>query len=99
MRAQVAEEIGVQNPHNITVHPRQTITRIPEREAKQWVEQYQRLVFDEQRLERPTVNLIIFKGADEPWDRNTDDRRVREFVRQFGGDFRVLRGLGQIEVR
>jgi len=99
MRTQVAEEIGAPNPHQITVHPRQTVTRIPEREAKQWAEQYQRLIFDERRLERPTVNLIIFKGADEPWDRNTDDRRVREFVREFNGDFRVLRGLGQIEVR
>lgn len=99
LREQVLSGLGIPDPTGISVGARQTVTRIPEREAKQWTEQYQRLVFDEQRLERPTVNMIIFKGADEPWDRNTDDRRVRDFVREFNGDFRVLRGLGQIDAR
>lgn len=99
LREQVLAELGIPDPRGIQVHPRQTVIRVPEREAKQWTDQYQRLVFDEQRLDRPTINMIIFKGADEPWDRNVDDRRVRDFVREFNGGYRVLRGLGHIAAR
>lgn len=67
-----------------------------EREMKRWVDQLQRVFYDDQRLSRPTINKIIFKGEDERWT-SDDDRRVRDFVREFGGRHRVLFGLGRIE--
>jgi hypothetical protein len=69
---------------------------IPEREVEDWLEQQQRLFFDQNADERPQLNAIVFKGKDELVSEAEEDI-IDDYVDIFNGDYRVLIGLGQID--
>ncbi len=69
---------------------------IPEREVLAWLEQQMRLNFDQHADERPQLNAIIFRGKDEGFS-EAQEEAVDDFVDLFGGDYRILEGLGQID--
>lgn len=77
-----------QNPH---VH-----TPIRRREVNEAFDRLMRMYYDQHAQQRPMLNAVIFRGADEEWTRE-QDRQVRELVRSFDGDHRVLKGLGAID--
>lgn len=69
---------------------------IPEREVTDWLEKQQRLFFDQNADERPQLNAIVFKGKDETVSKE-DEEVIDDFVDIFGGDYRILIGLGGID--
>ncbi len=69
---------------------------LPEREVTGWIEQLQRLFYDQNQDERPQVNAIVFKGKDESVSEDQEDV-IDDFVDEFDGDYRILIGLGQID--
>lgn len=69
---------------------------IDERAIRAAFERLLRLHYDQNNFERPRLNAVIFKGADEEWSKRQEDR-VEDFVDFFDGDHRVLKGLGAIE--
>ena len=56
------------------IHPRRRYTEIRERDLEQFFERLLRMRFDQQNSQRPVVNAVIFRGADEEW---TKDRKAR----------------------
>ncbi|MEM0966693.1 MAG: hypothetical protein AAGJ81_11140 [Verrucomicrobiota bacterium] len=67
-----------------------------EREIDQVFETLLRLEYDQNSDERPVLNAIVFKGADEDWTRD-EDRAADDFVDYFNGEYRILKGLGAID--
>lgn len=47
---------------------------------------------DEERPSLPEINVVVFRGKDEGWSENNDER-LEQFTRRFTGDHRVLEGL------
>ncbi len=95
VRDEVADENRMPRLHRMYRGPsRVSVATV--REMQRWIDQVQRVHYDDNGLSRPALHMIIFKGRDEEWGPD-DNRRVRDFVRQFRGRFRVLFGLGQID--
>lgn len=81
---------------NIPMESAQVRNEIDEREVRAALERLLRLHYDQNNFQRPQLNAVIFKGADETWTKTQEDR-VEDFVDFFDGDHRVLKGLGAIE--
>ncbi len=94
---QVAEEIdnfapGI--PWHLGREPEWVM--IDEREMEGFFERLLRQYYDQSGDERPQLNAIVFKGADEEVEDEEEDG-IDDFVDFFDGDYRILKGLGQID--
>jgi len=100
LRRRIEEEFERRNEAvpDITLPVQSTTeeSRIRSREVTEAFDRLMRLYYDQNAQPRPMLNAVIFRGADEIWSRE-DDRQVRELVRSFDGDYRVLKGLGAID--
>lgn len=98
---QLRERIERENAREIRPVPgirqprRSTTENVESREILGWFDQIARIHYDQHNRRRPTINAIMYRGADEEWTRD-DDRRLTDFVRRFNGRHRVLKGLGAI---
>ncbi|MFP4493566.1 MAG: hypothetical protein ACLFRP_06735, partial [Puniceicoccaceae bacterium] len=78
------------------IHPRRPETEISENEMERFFERVLRMRYDQANQDRPVLNAVIFRGADEEWTDEAEED-VEDFVDFFEGDHRVLKGLGAIE--
>ncbi|MBC2603174.1 hypothetical protein [Puniceicoccus vermicola] len=92
---QVAKDFKDYTPPISGMAQNESLT-ISERETLDWLEQQQRLFFDQYADERPQLNAIVFRGKDESVS-ETEEEVIERFVDIFDGDYRVLVGLGQID--
>ncbi len=96
LRRKVEEQLKDDPDYVAAIHPRRPDTEISERDMEQFFERILRMRYDLENQERPVLNAVIFRGADEEWtDEDEDD--VDDFVDFFEGDHRVLKGLGAID--
>ncbi|MEM0966694.1 MAG: hypothetical protein AAGJ81_11145 [Verrucomicrobiota bacterium] len=93
MEEEVEDELEGYVPH---VRGLQEYQPIPAREIEDWIEQNQRLQFDQSGDERPQFNAIIFRGKDEEVTKE-EENVIDDFVDTFGGNYRILKGLGAID--
>lgn len=65
------------------------------RQVERHFEELKKVIFDADRLPRPSTNVIVFLGADEEWTRE-QDRITQRFASINNGQRRVIQGLGRI---
>ncbi len=71
-------------------------TVIPEREIEGFFERILRTYYDALNDDRPQLNAIVFKGADEEVSEEQEEV-IDDYVDFFDGDYRILKGLGAID--
>ena len=78
-------------------HPGRRPNRyISQRDVERYFAQLERVLRDEREGEAPSYNVILFLAEDEKISDSEEDA-LDDFVRDFGGDHRIIRGLEQIK--
>jgi len=97
LRRKVVNDLKKNDPDFVAaIHRRPIDSEYSEREMESFYERLMRLEYDQNAKQRPALNAIIFKGADEEWTDEQDDN-VDDFIDYFDGEYRVLKGLGAID--
>jgi hypothetical protein len=68
---------------------------IDEREVEKYFDELVEVLYENKGGDPPSMNYVIFLAGDEEFPEREEDA-IKDFVREFNGDFRVIRGLDEI---
>ena len=69
---------------------------IPKREVEKYLDDVVDLLYEDKGGEPPSMNVILFLAGNEAFGDRREDR-IDDYVREFSGRFRTLRGLDEIK--
>jgi len=69
---------------------------IDQRDVERYIDDVVETIYEDNGGEPPSMNVILFLAGDEELRENKEDA-LDDYVREFSGDYRVLRGLDEIE--
>ncbi|MFP4069588.1 MAG: hypothetical protein ACLFVC_05340 [Opitutales bacterium] len=69
---------------------------IEEREVEDYMDEVVDVLYEQKGGQPPSMNVVLFLAGDEKISDEKEDR-VKDYVRYFDGDYRIIRGLDEIK--
>lgn len=69
---------------------------IAERDVVRYFKDLVKTIYQDRGGEAPSVNVVLFLAGDEKYPENKEEQ-LDDYVDEFGGDYRVIRGLNEIK--
>ena len=96
IRGNIVNALDLGSEREVSHPGRKPNPYIGQRDVEQYFAKLERVLRDERDGDAPSLNVVLFLAEDEKLS-DSDEDQLDDFVRDFGGDHRIIRGLKQIK--